>query len=71
VVGGIYQPTGAPALLYRGDLRITVGYNRFSRMRRDASWLEIAIESVEELGPGLVTAALLLFLIHLSTSRAI
>ena len=37
-------------------------YNRFAGLRRDASFLEVAIDSVEELGLGLVIAAAMLWL---------
>ena len=38
-------------------------------MRRDASWVEVAIDSVEEMGLGLVTAGLMLFLLGRITSE--
>jgi putative integral membrane protein (TIGR02587 family) len=38
-------------------------YNRFSGLRRDASWSEVMIDSVEEMGIGLVLSALILWLI--------
>ncbi|HEX7808115.1 MAG TPA: TIGR02587 family membrane protein [Thermoanaerobaculia bacterium] len=41
---------------------LLLGYNRHAGMRNDASWIEIAIDSVEELGLGIVTSALALFL---------
>lgn len=37
-------------------------YNRFAGLRRDASWVEVAIDSVEEMGIGLVLSALILWL---------
>ena len=40
-------------------------YNRFAGLRRSASWLECAIDSVEEMGLGLLTATLLLWLLGL------
>jgi putative integral membrane protein (TIGR02587 family) len=42
---------------------LLLGYNRFAGLRYDASWGEVAIDSVEELGLGLVTAAAVLFLL--------
>ena len=42
---------------------LLLAYNRFAGMRLDTSWAEVAIDSVEELGLGLVTAAGLLYLI--------
>ena len=40
---------------------LLLGYNRFAGLRRDASWVEVAIDSVEELGLGVVIAAITLF----------
>lgn len=42
---------------------LLLGYNRFAGIRRDASWIEVVIDSVEELGLGIVTAAGMLFLL--------
>lgn len=42
---------------------LLLGYNRFAGMRHDADWAEVAIDSVEELGLGLVTSAGVLFLL--------
>lgn len=42
---------------------LLLGYNRFAGMRRDANFLEVCIDSVEEMGLGLLLAALVLFLI--------
>jgi len=42
---------------------LLLGYNRHMGLRRDASMTEVAIDSVEELGLGLVIAALALFLL--------
>ena len=39
------------------------GYNRYAGLRHDASWAEVAIDSVEELGLGLVIAAITLYAI--------
>lgn len=44
-------------------LLLLLGYNRYAGMRRDASWVEVAIDSVEELGLGIVTSAVTLFAI--------
>jgi putative integral membrane protein (TIGR02587 family) len=43
---------------------LLLGYNRFAGMHRDASWPEVAIDSVEELGLGLLTSAGVLFLLQ-------
>lgn len=42
---------------------LLLGYNRFAGLRHDADWLEVAIDSVEELGLGLVTSTVVLFLL--------
>ena len=42
---------------------LLLGYNRYAGLRHDASWIEVAIDSVEELGLGIVTSAAVLFLI--------
>jgi putative integral membrane protein (TIGR02587 family) len=42
---------------------LLLGYNRYAGLRHDASWIEVAIDSVEELGLGLVTSAIVLYLI--------
>lgn len=61
--------TGFIAQPYRlaGMLAFTyvllLGYNRFAGMHRDATRAEVAIDSVEELGLGLLTSATVLFLL--------
>ena len=42
---------------------LLLGYNRFAGLRHDATWAEVAIDSVEELGLGIVTSAGVLYLI--------
>lgn len=42
---------------------LLLAYNRFAGMHRDATWLEVAIDSVEELGLGLLTSAGVLYLL--------
>jgi len=42
---------------------LLLGYNRYAGMRRDASWTEVAIDSVEELGLGVATSAIMLYAI--------
>jgi putative integral membrane protein (TIGR02587 family) len=58
----IAQPARLLALLAFTFL-LLLGYNRFAGLRRDASWGEVAIDSVEELGLGIATSAGVLFLI--------
>jgi len=42
---------------------LLLGYNQYAGLRHDASWQEVAIDSVEEMGLGLIVAALVLFLL--------
>lgn len=42
---------------------LLLGYNRYAGLRRDASPVEVAIDSVEEMGLGLVIAAVVLWLL--------
>lgn len=42
---------------------LLLGYNRYSGLRRDASPAEVAIDSVEEMGLGLIIAAVVLWLL--------
>jgi putative integral membrane protein (TIGR02587 family) len=42
---------------------LLLGYNNFAGIRHDASWTEVFIDSVEELGLGVLTAAAALFLL--------
>ena len=46
-----------------GTFLLLLGYNRFAGLRNDASMLEVVIDSIEELGLGLVLSAALLFLL--------
>lgn len=42
---------------------LLLGYNRYAGLRRDSSMAEVAIDSVEEMGIGLIISALALFLL--------
>jgi putative integral membrane protein (TIGR02587 family) len=42
---------------------LLLGYNEFVGLRRDASFAEVVIDSVEEMGIGFILAALVLFLL--------
>ena len=43
---------------------LLLGYNRFSGMRRDASLLEVTIDSFEELGLGIILSTVILFCLN-------
>jgi len=47
---------------------LLLGYNRYSGLRSESSWAEIAIDSVEEMGLGLLIAGVALFTIGRITS---
>ena len=42
---------------------LLLGYNHYAGLHEDASWAEVAIDSVEEMGLGLVVATIVLFLL--------
>lgn len=42
---------------------LLLGYNHYAGMRHEATWAEVAIESVEEMGIGLIVAAGVLYLL--------
>jgi putative integral membrane protein (TIGR02587 family) len=42
---------------------LLLGYNHYAGLHSDASWTEVVIDSVEEMGLGLVVAAIVLFLL--------
>lgn len=51
-------------LLYvLGSFVLLLGYNRYAGLREDASWAEVAIDSVEEMGLGLVIAGVFMALL--------
>jgi len=43
---------------------LLLGYNRFAGLRQDDSWTEVVIDSVEELGIGLILSATMLTLLN-------
>lgn len=61
-VGSLARPERLLAYLIFVFL-LLLGYNRYAGLRHDAGWAEVAIDSVEELGLGVITSAALLFLI--------
>lgn len=42
---------------------LLLGYNRFAGMREDAGWLDVAIDSIEEMGIGVLLSSLILYLL--------
>jgi putative integral membrane protein (TIGR02587 family) len=60
--GATLSPNRMLAALFFTFL-LLLGYNHYTSLREDASWLEVIIDSVEELGLGLLISALLLWLL--------
>ncbi|HSG38553.1 MAG TPA: TIGR02587 family membrane protein [Thermoanaerobaculia bacterium] len=50
-------------LYFLAGFGLLFAYNRYSGLRQDASWSEVAFEAVEEMGLGLLLAAFLLWLL--------
>jgi putative integral membrane protein (TIGR02587 family) len=57
--------TRPPRLLayFAAGFLLLFAYNRYSGLREDASWLEVAFEAVEEMGLGLLVSVLMLWLL--------
>lgn len=53
---GFVLPPGRLLVGLLGTLLLLIGYNRYAGIRKDADFLDTAIESVEELGLGIVVA---------------
>ncbi|HNP71843.1 MAG TPA: TIGR02587 family membrane protein [Kouleothrix sp.] len=60
---GITMHPVRQALGLAATAMLLLGYNRYAGLRHDASWLEVAIDSIEELGLGIVLATLILALL--------
>ena len=57
-------------LAYTGvTFLLLLGYNRYAGLHEDANWLEVAIDSVEEMGIGVLLAALTLYLLGRLTAE--
>lgn len=50
-------------LYFAAGFLLLFAYNRYSGLREDASWLEVAFEAVEEMGLGLMVSLLILWLL--------
>ena len=48
---------------------LLLGYNFYAGLRHDASWAEVVIDSIEEMGLGLIISALMLLLLGRLTSE--
>jgi putative integral membrane protein (TIGR02587 family) len=61
---GFIAPPFALLVLVSLTFLILLGYNRFAGMRPDATWREVAIDSVEEMGIGLMLAFAVLLMLN-------
>ncbi len=59
---GVFLHPWRILLFGAGTFLLLLLYNRFAGLRRDASWVEVAIDSVEEMGIGIAVAAGVLWL---------
>src|SRR5688500_4882428 len=55
--GGLIVPSGRQLLLVAVTFLLLLGYNRFAGLHEDSSWTEVVIDSVEELGIGVLVSA--------------
>lgn len=58
--------TASPARMiaaFAATLLLLLGYNRYAGLHHDATWLEVVIDSIEELGIGLLVSAFMLWLL--------
>ncbi len=61
--GGFTMPPERQIIYVLLALVLLLGYNRYAGLHPDVTWAEVAIDSIEELGIGLLLAALVLLLI--------
>ena len=57
---GFFIPPHRLLAYLGGTLVLLLGYNRYSGLRPETSWAEVVIDSIEELGIGLVLSAAIL-----------
>lgn len=61
---GFITPPSSLLLLLGVTFLLLIGYNRFAGLRPDSSWTEVVIDSVEEMGLGLVISFLVLLMLN-------
>lgn len=66
---GFVMPPGRQLAYVGLALVLLLGYNRYSGLHPDTTWAEIAIDSVEEMGIGLLLSAVVLLLIGRITAE--
>jgi putative integral membrane protein (TIGR02587 family) len=57
---GVFIPPHRQLAYLIGTFVLLLGYNRFSGLHPESSWLEVGIDSVEELGIGLILSVAIL-----------
>jgi putative integral membrane protein (TIGR02587 family) len=60
---GFIMPPHRQLVYVLAGLVLLLGYNRFAGLHPDSTWLEVAIDSIEEMGIGLLLSAVVLLLI--------
>jgi putative integral membrane protein (TIGR02587 family) len=60
---GFVATPGRLLLYIAATFVLLLGYNQYAGLREDACWTEVVIDSVEEMGLGLLVAAVVLFLL--------
>jgi putative integral membrane protein (TIGR02587 family) len=63
VVDRVYSAPGAPGSGVLATFVLLLGYNRYAGLRSGASFAEVVIDSVEEMGLGLLLATFMLWLL--------
>jgi putative integral membrane protein (TIGR02587 family) len=61
--GGFTMPPGRQLIYVLLALVLLLGYNRYAGLHPDVTWGEVAVDSVEEMGIGLLLSAVVLALI--------
>jgi putative integral membrane protein (TIGR02587 family) len=67
--GGLAMRPGRQIVCVLATFVLLLGYNRYAGLRRDSSWAEVGIDSVEEMGLGLLLSAATLFLLGRVTAE--
>ena len=69
--GGFTMPPERQLIYVLLALVLLLGYNRYAGLHPDVTWAEVAIDSVEEMGIGLLLSALVLLLIGRISAGAV
>lgn len=66
---GFVMPPHRQLIYLLAALVLLLGYNRFAGLHPDSSWVEVGIDSIEEMGLGLLLSAAVLLLIGRITTE--